>query len=268
MWERRPQFDLTSALPGPLFSSAPGPLPQRDIIQDIQNGASSLLEVAATRASDAASHVQSSISSAVASLPEAPEIEDYFPLNCSFGIRQFCVGYRHEQSLSCSDSPFKISTLLPDEIESLPSLVEDALRERIGELYPLAHDLNSLPTSILICLIIGSITMILALGVSSCLAFDNRISRKAGPKARIVIYFFMAVACCVPYLALALIQNKVMRKAKGLPNWVAVEQGDIFGYSIGLFVCAAIFVPLSAAASYQKVVQWIKDRVYASNHVH
>jgi hypothetical protein len=78
----------------------------------------------------------------------------------------------------------------------------------------------------------------------------------------------MAAACCVPYLALALIQSKVMGKAKGLPDWVAVEQGDIFGYSIGLFVCAAIFVPLSAAASYQKVVQWIKDRVYASNHVH
>jgi hypothetical protein len=197
----------------------------------------------------------------VASLPQIPEIEDYVPLNCTFGIRQFCVGYRHERIPACSDSPFDISALLPDKTLALPGLIEDALKDRIGELYPLVHKLSSLPTSVSICLIAGTINTMLALGLFSCLACDNRISRKAGLKTRVLIYLSMAMACCAPYLALALIQSKVVEEAESLPAWVRVEQGDIFGYSIGLLVCALVFAALSAATSCQTVVHWMQDRV-------
>jgi hypothetical protein len=197
----------------------------------------------------------------VASLPQIPEIEDYVPLNCSFGIRQFCVSYRHERSPACSDSPFDISALLPDKALALPGLIEDALRDRIGELYPLVDKLSSLPTSVSICLIVGNINTMLALGLFGCLACDNRISRKTGLKARVLIYISMAMACCAPYLALALIQSKVVKEAESLPAWVKVEQGDMFGYSIVLLVCALVFAALSAAASCQKAVHWMRDRI-------
>jgi hypothetical protein len=104
------QFNLTD-VPSATSSPSAAALPQRDLLEDIQNGASSLLAVAATRVSDAAGHVESAISSSVASLPELPRLDDYVPQNCSFGMHQFCVGYRDEQSLSCSDAPFEISAL-------------------------------------------------------------------------------------------------------------------------------------------------------------
>jgi hypothetical protein len=225
--------------------------------------------VAATRASDAAGHVESAIGSAVASLPKLPELQldDYLPLNCSFGIHQFCVGYRHQQSLSCSSSRFDLAALLPDEIHALPGAVEDALQERIGDLSPLAGDLSSLPTAVLFCVSTGTFCMMVAILVTSCLAFDNSISRKAGAKARVLVHICMFVACSAPYLTLTLLQKNAMDEAGKLPAWVAVERGELFGHSVGLLVCAALFMVLSAIVTWEKAVQWMKERVGARGSV-
>jgi hypothetical protein len=200
----------------------------------------------------------------VSSLPDLPRLDDYVPHNCSFGTHQFCVGYRREQSLACSDAPFDISALLPDEVRALPGPVADALYERLGGLSPLVEDLSDLPTSLLVCLIVGTACMMLALAVSTCLAFDNRISRKVGPRAQMLVHLLMAM-CCAPYLTLVLKQTSLVDRLEKLPTWVAVEKGEVFGYSVGLFVCAALFVALSAVMTCEKVVQWIKDRLCASN---
>jgi hypothetical protein len=247
------QFNFTSYLSDQPAPSSPA-LPQRDILHDIQNGASSILAVAATRVSDAASHVESAISSAAAALPQ---LEDYVPLNCSFGMRQFCVGYRGQQGLSCSSSAFDVSDLLPDRIQDLPAPVEDAFRERIADLSPLANHLSSLSTSVLVCLIVGSMMMIFMLALSCCLAHAwpscvASISPKVGTKTRVLVHLAVSMLCSAPYLALVLLQSKVVREAKGLPGWVEVKQGEVFGLSVGILVCAAVFVALSVVVSSRK----------------
>jgi hypothetical protein len=107
-------------------------LSQRDMLQDFQSAASRILDAAATKASDAVDHVQSAVSSAATALPQ---LEDHVPLNCSFGIIRFCIGFRH--SLSCSGWPFTLSALLPDELQDLPGPLGNTLQAAIQELSPL-----------------------------------------------------------------------------------------------------------------------------------
>jgi hypothetical protein len=180
-------------------------------------------------------------------------------MNCSIGTEQFCVGFRNRQNLSCSYSPFGISALLPEAIEDLPGPVEDALRERMDDLSPLAGDLSSLPQSIDICIIVGTLAMSLVLVLSTYLLWDSCTRRNVGIKTRWLAYLAMAVLCCSPYLALVVSQSKVIKEAQGLPSWVEVQKGEVMGLSIGLLVCAAIFVALSAVVSSQVVVNWIRN---------
>jgi hypothetical protein len=126
--------------------------------------------VAATKVSDAAGYVKSALSLAVAAVPKLPQIEDYVPVNCTFSLKCFCVGYLYAQDLLCSDSLFDISALLPDTIQDLLAPLEAAFRERIGDLSPLADHLSRLPTSVLTCLLIGICSIILVLGVFCYLA--------------------------------------------------------------------------------------------------
>ncbi|KAL6162332.1 hypothetical protein ACJQWK_11268 [Exserohilum turcicum] len=65
-----------------LTETPPPGLLQRDP-QDIQRGASGILNIAAKKTSDVTGDTQSAVSSAVTSLPQ---IEDYVPFNCSFGL--------------------------------------------------------------------------------------------------------------------------------------------------------------------------------------
>jgi hypothetical protein len=239
-------------------------LPPRDILQDIQNGANSILTVAATRVSDAAGHVQSAVSSAAASLPR---IEDYIPQNCSIGTEQFCVGYRHTQNLSCSYLPFDVSALLPDAAQGLPGPVRDAFREQMGRLSPSADDWDRLPGSIDICLLVGLISVILVVVPFVWLGSSKWTSRKVATMPKLLVYLATPVVGCTPYSALVALQSRVMIEAKGLPAWVDVQQGAVLGLSVGLLVCAMAFVALLAVASSQRGIVWVKDRLGVRGNV-
>lgn len=202
----------------------------------------------------------------VASIPELLQLRDFVPQNCSIGIYEFCVGYRYKQTLFCSYAPFDIYALLPDSIQTLPGSVADTLQEQLSYISPLVEDLRKLSNAVLVYLIVGTTCMMLALAVTSCLAFDNRTSRKAGWEARVFVHLVMAM-CCAPYLTLVLKQSSVADNLKGLPCLVAVERGKAFGYSVGHLICAALFVALSAVMTCEKVVQCIKDRVCVSSGV-
>jgi hypothetical protein len=49
--------------------------------------------------------------------------------------------------------------------------------------------------------------------------------------------------------------------------WVAVEGGEVFRHRVGLSVCAVLFVALSAIATWEKAVRWMKERVDARGYV-
>jgi hypothetical protein len=231
----------------------------RDLLQDVQNGANSLVAFAATRVSDATGYVESALSSAVAALPELPQIEDYVPVNCTFGIHQFCVGCLHAQDASCSDSPFDISALLPDAIQDLPAPLVAAFRELIDGLSPLADRLSRLPTLVGVCLILGLSCMMILLGVFCYQAYVNYCTAQGpGHVWHVVIYLIMATVCCAPYLTLILLQRTAVKDAMGFPDWVEVQAGAAFGLSIGILVCTVVFVALSAICLSPKVVSRLR----------
>jgi hypothetical protein len=51
-----------------------------------------------------------------------------------------------------------------------------------------------------------------------------------------------------------------MDEARKLPAWVAVEGGEVFRHSVGLCVCAVLFVALSAIVTWEEAVQWMTER--------
>lgn len=84
------QFNITNGLTEVLPSAAHA-LRARDLVDDLQDGVESALDVAATRVVDAAGQAESAISSAAATLQS---IEEQVPRNCSLGTKRFCVGYK------------------------------------------------------------------------------------------------------------------------------------------------------------------------------
>jgi hypothetical protein len=252
------QFNITNSLLDLPSPTSPALL-HRDLLLDLQNGANSLAAVAATKASYAAEHAKSALSSAVAAVPELPQIKDYVPVNCTFGLYHFCVGYLHAQDLLCSDSPFRISALLPETIQNLPAPREAAFRERIGDLSPLADSIGRLPRSVVFCLKLGLSAMMSMLGVSCYLVYSSYgpgfgTRRKLGHISHMFMHLIIAVVCCAPYVTLILLQRTVLKEAKANHDWMEVKEGGIPRLSIGLFVCAAIFVALSAIFSSLSVV--------------
>jgi hypothetical protein len=84
----------------------------------------------------------------------------------------------------------------------------------------------------------------------------------------VIILLFMAPACCAPYFALAILHRQVVKTAEKLPDWVAVEKGEVFEYSIGLVVCAVLLlVILLAAELYQRRVKQKKHPIRVSDIV-
>jgi hypothetical protein len=233
-----------------LLATPPSPpLLRRDLLQDIEDGASSLLAVAATKVSDTAGHIETALGSAVEALPESLQIENYTPENCTFGIHSFCVGYKNAPNLACSNSPFDISALLPEKIQDLPAPFEEAVRKIIADLSPLADGVSKLPMSILSCSIAGNVLIMLMVLVTEYLTQDSQKvgdNRRFGLMARMLTNVIMTTICCAPYLAMVLLQARVFEDIKGLPDWVEAERGEVFGLSIGLTIFTAAVAALLA----------------------
>jgi hypothetical protein len=259
------QFNVTNSLLDLPSPTSPA-LVHRDLLRDLQNSANSLVAAAATRPSDAAGHIESALSSAVAAVPEHRQIESHVPANCSLGLYHFCVGYLHAQNLSCSDSPSDISALLPKAMQNLPAPLEAAFRKRIGHLSPLVDSIGRLPRLVVFCLRLGLSAMMSMLGVSYYLAYSSYgrgfgTSQKLGHISHMVMHLIIATICCAPYVTLMLLQRTVLEKAKANHDWMEVKEGGIFGLSIGLFVCAAIFVALSATFSSPSIMKRVTGTI-------
>ncbi|KAF1974495.1 hypothetical protein BU23DRAFT_567322 [Bimuria novae-zelandiae CBS 107.79] len=95
-------------------------------IQDIQSKVNSVKDAIATGLPDAiAAPIQ--------------EIEKYIPKNCSLGIKEFCVGIRH--NITCKNLPLSLSDLVPDIAQNLsdvvrilPDTLEKPLQDQLKKL--------------------------------------------------------------------------------------------------------------------------------------
>lgn len=192
----------------------------------------------AKKAPDAADNIQSTVSSAAVSLLQ---IGEYVPVNCSFGIIQFCVGFNHGQS--CSSSRLTVSEFVQGKIQDLPSPLRDSIQARVKDLSSLPHSLDSLPTAVLGCLIAGPLSFITLLLLSCCVAYGYPthfadIIERIGARKQVMIHFGVGLVFCVPYVVLVAMQRKVIQDVEQLSAWVEIEVGRIFGTSIGAMVFA------------------------------
>jgi hypothetical protein len=128
--------------------------------------------MAATKASAAASQVQSAVSSAATFLEE---IEEHVPCNCSLGTRQFRVGYQRD--VQCSHLPFNLSSLLPNMILDLPGPAENTIRERVDTLAPLAERLTQFPILYALNTLIAGLVLIATITAFSIWLVFDRWSR-------------------------------------------------------------------------------------------
>lgn len=100
------------------------------------------------------SRVQSAAQSAVTSISN---LKDILPLDCSIGVREYCVGYA--QKTTCYTLPLNISKLIPDEALTL-------IQDQISQLRTLDTTLKFVsPSYLQLPLAIGLILLILILVV-------------------------------------------------------------------------------------------------------
>lgn len=190
--------------------------------------------------------MQSAVGSVATSVPQ---IEDYVPLNCTFGLVRFCVGFK--RSLSCSSSPFTLSALVSDEIQDLPGPLGDAIESHIGELASLPGSVRSLSTGVMGCLIAGALSIMLLLLLScsvayACPASISRMVQKVSARKQMLFHLGVGMVCCSPYVALVAVQHNVIRALGKLPAWVQAEAGEVFGVSIGTMASVLVFAALVA----------------------
>lgn len=200
-----------------------------------------------------------------------PQLEDYVPLNCSFGLTQFCVGFK--RSLFCSSSPFTLSALVPDEIRNLPRPLGDAIEARIGELAVLPSNVRDLSTGVIICLIVGALAMVALLLLScsiayACPASIGRAVQKVSTRKQMLIHFCVGMLCCSPYVALVAVQDDVIRPAQKLPAWVQAEAGEVFRVSIATLTFAVVFAALVAVLAGWTRVQRNREASVNSPSTH
>jgi hypothetical protein len=205
-----------------------------------------MLDAAATNTSDLIGNMQRAVSSAEASLPQ---IKDYMPLNCSIGITRFCAGFTHRQS--CSSSRLTLSALVPKETQNLPGPLRDAIQARSEELSQLSDSLSHLPSAVVSCLIAGSLSMIILLLLFYCVAYGfpsciSRICQRSSTRKQVLLHLSVNLVCCLPYLALVVVQYDAIKAVDELSAWVKVEVGDIFGVGIAVMSSAVVFAALSA----------------------
>jgi hypothetical protein len=211
------------------------------------------VNVAATKAFDAAGHVQSAVSSAAAAYLQ--DIEEHIPQNCSFGTTQFCIGYKHD--LKCSDLPFNLSSVIPDIVHDLPDSVGDTVRDRMDAMSLLSASLAKFPAFYIPNTLIAGLILVSTITVFSiCLAFGwlSRVVHTLHVKYWVLGLFVLGFLCCSPLILLVAIMRMLIEKANELPSWIEVEKGEVLGLCFGALGYALALTLLVAGAPTINVI--------------
>lgn len=255
-----------------MFPSPTQALQDRDLLQDLQDGAKSALNAAATRVADAAGQAGSAISSAVNQAESAissaaatvQSIEDMVPQNCSLGTRRFCIGYK--QDVTCSDLPLNFSSLLPEGVQDLPGPLQSAINDRAESLSQLMESSTrfpafSVPNTLISGLVLMSIVAILSLSLA--LGKPQIVTRAFGrfkPVSRTLVLLALGLLCCSPFVLLGVILNTILRAADKLPSWVGVEIGKACGFSFAALACALVLAFIFPIAPMFAKIEATKGR--------
>lgn len=241
------QFNLTDDFQG--LIAPVSPKKERDIFQSIQSGANSLLGVAATKVSGAASQVESAVGSAATF---AQDLEDRIPQNCSIGTKKVCVSTKH--NVTCAHLPFDLSRIMPDPIKDLPIGLEHAIQERIRALSPIPKTLNRITHFTVQGLLLTWLIPTSFISILSCLLVANwpiqinSLTHRMQTSFKGMIIIATGIIFCSPLAFLVIVISVVIQKAAMLPSWVELEKGEVTALCYGCMGCAVAIIVLSASA--------------------
>lgn len=218
----------------------------RDLRKDLQDGARSALDAAATRVADTASQAESALSSAAATLQE---IDEKMPRNCTLGTKRICVGYK--QDINCSKLPLTLSSVLHNSTQELSRPAKDAIRGRVNDAlsqlakgsgrFPAPYIPATLLSGLLLMTAIAALSLSLALGRPPYFTVILRaLTSKTSWQSLMALA--LGLACCSPFILLGVTLNAMLKATDELPPWVRVERGEACGLGFAALACALTLV--------------------------
>lgn len=210
--------------------------------------ASQVVSAAESIATNVATQVKSAVGAAATSLEGT--IDRIIPKNLTLGTSEFCIGF--SDTIPCKHLPLNLSELVPDAVDDLPYLLQNAIRDEVNNLQPIATSLTNI-TYFQVCLWIGLaaaliIAVVFVASISSRLFCIGAIIMNWERRTKIKLLSILGFCCCAPLLFAMAALLVLKTKAASLPSWVAVEQGGVVNLCIGAF-CGGLFLTVVAVIS-------------------
>jgi hypothetical protein len=175
------------------------------------------------------SEVRSAANVVATAIPGA--VDAIVPRNCSIGISQFCIGLAH--TISCYPLPPTISDMIPSEIRNM--LGEELQNiQNFDTIFQTALT-RVTPTTIQNIWIAGLVLIFLTLisTLSSIYGFAFFRHRTW----RVIYHLVAGLLFCIPFVLPVVILSALVSKARTLPGWIHVVQGELVGLFIGGLCC-------------------------------
>jgi len=186
----------------------------------------------------AASKVQSGVGAAASDIDT---IEARIPRNCSFGTKQFCVGFLHKTP--CYNFPFNISDIIP---EGIPEDVTSFISDKVQLLKPLEEILSEVIT-----IIRGSLYLSLGyLGLIIPLFFYFIL--KMLPIATFCVRLLICVSTILFFILFGIatsILYHLQSKFQELGSIFEIEKGDMSSYYTVILSCTSVIMLLKILMS-------------------
>jgi len=196
-----------------------------------------VIQSVVSTASAEASSVQSAAQSAVTSISN---LEDILPLNCSIGVKEYCLGY--VQKIACYALPLNISRLIPDEAPT-------SILDQISQLHTLDTALEFVsPLYLQLPLAIGTFLLILMVAI-----FSLDILRCIHLPFRRTFFLILGTVCFSPLLLAVAVLLAIRFKLKSTSVVTVLPQREAEGlylvafcFTIGVLVLIGCLVTSKA----------------------
>ncbi|KAH7111851.1 hypothetical protein B0J11DRAFT_447300 [Dendryphion nanum] len=225
-------FNLTAAFPNIHI------VQKRDFIQSLRTEAKSVANGIVTAVPSVISQVQSAADTLATALPG--EVEALIPRNCSIGTKKFCLGLAH--NVTRHSLPLNMSKFVPAGVEKVFQI-------NLNDIQPLNDALAKVTmANIQDALIIGVVLAFIVTTISMC-SISGKFLCLTDILLRVGISLLFGMICCIPFLVAAIVLYMFNSKAKHLPPWIQVEEGEVSRLTVGGLCCAIVMLVLSTVIS-------------------
>jgi hypothetical protein len=219
----------------PVITQIPTSIPSD--VPDIQGAFSTAAAIIPSRVSD----IKSVAGAIATAIPEG--ITQIVPQNCTIGIKQFCIGFNKD--IECHNMPVTLSKIIPSEVKDLLRLPFDGVDSFDAALSRITSPFiqYTLIAGLVVVLIITCIFISLLYGWFSLLSCGVNSAALGA-----VIYLILGLLSCIPFIIPTVSLHAVRSRTEGLPAWIQMQQGDLYGLCIGC-ILSAITVAIAGSGA-------------------